>query len=213
MPRPYPPAPSPPLAVSPFPLGEREKRDLAGVLGLENLPQLVADGIAHAIACYKATQTGSPDTTIANTIAALDELKKKNRSYKKAVARLADDRSAVDYTTHSVIQPLAKSVVQNAPGAKEALWHAAYVRIDELKQHERIETATESLRLFCGFLRMIFNKASAPELRRNAQEGWRHCRQFALEVFTIADIDHADFDAHPERLTKYLGTEMGGIAP
>ena len=211
MPRPYPPAPSPPLAVSLFPLGEQEKRDLAKVLGLENLPQLVADEIAHAIACYKATQTGSPDTTIGNTIAALDELKKKGRAYKRAVARLADDRSAVDYTTHSVIQPLAKAVVQNACGAKEVLWHAASVRIDELREHERVETTTESLRLFCGFLRIIFNKASAPELRLNNLEGWRHCRQFALEVFTIADIDHADFDAHPERLTKYLGTDMGGI--
>jgi hypothetical protein len=29
-----------------------------------------------------------------------------------------------------------------------------------------------------------------------------------MEVFTIAGIDHADFDAHPERLTKYLGTDV-----
>jgi hypothetical protein len=169
---------------------------------------LVADTIAHAIACYKATQTGSPDTTIGNTIAALDELEKKGRAYQRAVARLADDRSAVDYTTHLVIQPLAKAVVQNAPGAKEALWHAASARIVELREHERVETTTESLRFFCGFLRLIFNKAAAPELKLNVQQGWRHCRQFALEVFTIADIDHADFDAHPERLTKYLGTDI-----
>jgi hypothetical protein len=29
-----------------------------------------------------------------------------------------------------------------------------------------------------------------------------------MEVFTIAGIDHADFEAHPERLTEYLGTDV-----
>jgi hypothetical protein len=29
-----------------------------------------------------------------------------------------------------------------------------------------------------------------------------------LQVFAVAGIDHADFDAHPERLTEYLGTEV-----
>jgi hypothetical protein len=29
-----------------------------------------------------------------------------------------------------------------------------------------------------------------------------------MEVFTIAGIDHGDFDAHPERLTAYVGTDV-----
>ena len=29
-----------------------------------------------------------------------------------------------------------------------------------------------------------------------------------MEVFTIAGIDHADFESLPERLTEYLGTDV-----
>ena len=121
MPRPYPPPPLTPPAVFPFNIAENEKRDLAKTLGLKNLPSEIADCIAHAIACYKATQAGSSDTTIGNTIAALDELRKKGPAYSKAVKRLASDQSAVDYTTHDIIQLLAKAALENKPGAEEAI--------------------------------------------------------------------------------------------
>jgi hypothetical protein len=32
-----------------------------------------------------------------------------------------------------------------------------------------------------------------------------------MEVFAIADIEQADFETHPNRLTEYLGTDVGGI--
>jgi hypothetical protein len=194
--------------VSPFALGDDGKRDLAKVLGLTAIPSQVSDAITEAITCYKATEAGSPETTIGNTLAALDELKKKGLAYQKAVARLANDMSGVDYTTHAALQSSAKAVLNNQPGAEEALARSADARSKELREHERAETAIEPLRFVCGVLRLIFNHAAAPEKRCTEKECWHHCRLFAMEVFTVADINHADFDAHPERLTKYLGADV-----
>jgi hypothetical protein len=207
MPRPYPPSPVSPLTLTPFNIGDSENRDLAKVLGLNSLPPEVSDVVAHAIASYRTTCAISSDTTVRNTQAELAELKKKGTPYRKSVRRLADDRSGVDYTTHGILQPLAAAALGDESGAREALIQAACARSDELQKHEKIETKTETLRLLCGFLRLIFNHASAPELRQTNQESWRHCRRFAIEVFTIAGIPH-DFEAHPERLTKYLGTDI-----
>lgn len=207
MPRSYPPSPVSPLTLTPFNIGASEKRDIAKVLGLNSLPPEVSNMVAHAIASYRTTSASSSDTTVRNTLAELYELKKKGTSYRNAVGRLADDRSGVDYTTHGILQPLAAAALGNEPGAREALVQAARARSEKLQKHERVETETEALRFFCGVLRIIFNHVSAPELRRTNKEGWRHCRQFAIEVFAIAEIPH-DFEAHPERLTKYLGTDV-----
>jgi hypothetical protein len=200
----------PPPTVAPFLIGDDEKRDLAKSLGLQSLPPPVAAGIAAAIANYKATEVGSPDTTIGNTLAALAELRrKKGRAYEKAVARLADDHSAVDDVTLTVLRPLASATLAGQPGAKEALAVAACARADELRAHKRVDPRTEALRLFCGWLRVIFNSAT-DHLKGHitTEEAWRQCREFALEVFTVAGIDHRDFDTHPARLTEYLGTEV-----
>jgi hypothetical protein len=102
--------------AEPFPIGDREKADLARVLRLERLPSELCDAISQAIGCYRATEAGSGGTTVANVLA----------------AALND-----------------------------------------------------------GF-----------------DESWRQCRRFAVEVFTITGIDHADFEAHPERLTEYLRTDV-----
>ncbi len=209
MPRPYPPAPmSPPPAAEPFPIGDREKADLANVLELERLPAELCDAISQAIGCYQATEAGSADTTVKNVLAALGELSKSGRVYDKAVKRLADDRSGVDYTTHEMLQPLAKAVLEGQPSSREALAQAAAKRAEELQARKRIAPPTESLRFFCGVLRLIFNQSGSPALRDGLDESWRQRRKFAMEVFTIAGIDHADFDAHPERLTEYLRTDM-----
>jgi hypothetical protein len=194
--------------VVPFSLTSAEKRSLACVLGLSGLSVDIAATIADAISAYKATETGSPDTTVGNTLAALAELEKSGRAYRKAVARIADDRAGIDYTTHGILQPLAKAVLAKDPNAAEALLRAASARAGELRQHKRVNPSTEPLRFFCGVLRLIFNKAAAPALRGTTEEGWHHCRRFAMEVFDIAGVDHADFDAHPERLTQYLGTDV-----
>lgn len=209
MPRPYPPAPVFPSPVPvPFPIGLREKADLARALKLDRVPPELCDAISHAIGCYQATKDGSKDTTIANILAELGELAKSGRAYEKAIHRLADDRSGVDYTTHQILQPLAMAVLKDEPGAREALAQAAAKRKEELRTHKRVAPPTEALREFCGILRLLFNRSGSPALRDGLDASWHQCRVFAIEVFTIAGIDHADFDAHPERLTEYLGTDV-----
>jgi hypothetical protein len=64
MPRPNPPPPAMKPSLLPFNLGDQQQRCLAKVLGHRTLPALAAGAIAEAIACYKATETGSPDTTV-----------------------------------------------------------------------------------------------------------------------------------------------------
>jgi len=192
----------------PFPISDRDKAELARVLGLDGLPPNLCEAISHSIGCYQATKNGSKETTVGNTLAALGELSKPGRAYKKAVQRLADERVGVDYTTHDILQPLATAVLKDEPGSPEALAQAAAKRMAELRAHERVAPPTECLRLFCGVLRLIFNQSGSPALHGSLDESWRWCRKFAMEVFTIAGIDHADFDAHPERLTKYLGTDV-----
>jgi len=197
MPRPYPPASIlPPPAPVPFPIGDREKADLARVLTLDGLQPGLCDAISHAIGCYQATKGGSNDTTVANTLAGLGELTKPGRAYEKAVQRLADERSGVDYTTHQMLQQLAKAVLKDEPGSREALsqprpsgWRSY--------QHSNVLLLRPSLCAFsAGFLRLIFNQSGSPALRGSLDGSWHQCRKFAMEVFTIAGIDHADFDAH-----------------
>jgi hypothetical protein len=192
-----------------FALDDQQKRALAKVLRLRALSPTISSAIAEAIANYKATEAGSPDTTVGNTLAALAELSRKGRAYKKSVARLADERSAVDDVTLKALQPLARATLAGHPGAEAALAQAAHARAQELHAHKRVNPRTESLRLFCGWLRVIFNAATDHlKGRVMTDEAWRLCRQFALEVFSVAGIDHADFGAHPERLTEYLGTDV-----
>ena len=210
MPRPNPPPPARIPTVVPFSLDVHQQRDLAKALGLKTLSPLVSDAIAAAIANYKATEEGSRDTTIGNTRAALAELGRKGRAYQKAVARLADDCSAVDDVTLKKVQSLARAVLAGDSGARGALAQAADARAEELRRYyKRVHPPTESLRLFCGWLRVIFNSATDHlKGQVTTDEAWRRCREFALEVFTVAGIDTADFHAHPERLTEYLGTDV-----
>jgi hypothetical protein len=209
VPRPTPPPPSRIPIAEPFNLDERQLRDLSGRLGVPSISPLVATAIAEAIACHKAAAVGS--STVGNTLAELRELKKSGRAYDRAVARLANDRSGVDYVTHALLQPLAKAVQAGDAVARDKLAQAAVSRTAELNQHPRVQTTKEPMRFFCGVLREIFRRAAAPALQAPLGDGWHHCRRFALEVFTIAGIEHADFDAHPERLTEYLGTDVSDV--
>jgi hypothetical protein len=189
-------------------LDDREKPNLAGTLGLTQIPSEVAGMIAEAIAAYRTTEAGSADTTVANILAAISELRQSGRGYIKAVTRIAHEQSGVDYTTHGILQPLAKAVLENEAGAKEALADAADRRASDLKQHKRVAPPTEAFRLFCGVLRLIYNHVASPPADAVVEENWRRCRRFAIEVFIVAGIDHAYFEAHPERLTEYLGTDV-----
>ena len=89
-------------------------------------------------------------------------------------------------------------------GAREALAEAAQVRAIELRGHPRVAPETEALRFFCGVLQSIFDAATSPTEGRT----WHKCGSFAREVLSVAAIEHADFDAHPERLKEYLGTDV-----
>jgi hypothetical protein len=208
MPRAY----SPPLVVAPivhpFVLDKGDKQRLARALGLVELSPEIALAISHVISCYMATQAGSKDTTVANTFVALGELGKKGRIYQKAVAKIADDRCGVDYTTHLALQPLAKGVLAGSIAAKEQLAEAVERRKIELQYYERVSPQTEALRFFCGSLRLIFNLAAASTLNSSIEDAWRYCRKFAMEVLTIAGIECPDFEGHPGRLTEYLGTDV-----
>jgi hypothetical protein len=121
--------------VLPFSLDDQQRHDLAKVLRLTTLSPEISGAIAAVIANYKATEAGSADTTIGNTLAALAELSRKGRTYKKAVARLADDRSAVDDVTLRVLQPLARAVLEGQHGAEVALAQGARARAEELRGH------------------------------------------------------------------------------
>jgi hypothetical protein len=194
-----------PPTLEPFTIEPEDRRRLARSLGFARLEGDLAGAIAHAISCYLATSGGNRETTVGATLAALAQLCRSGRAYDDAVARLADDRYAIDYTTHALLQPLARAVLSNKVNARATLEAAARQRAAELRAHPRIAPETEALRFFCGVLRTIFDAAAAPNIERT----WRNCRRFALEVLSIAGVDHADFDAHPERLDEYLGTEVG----
>ena len=172
---------------------------------MKELSESTVELIDRAVNCYRAPIRGSEDTTVANTLYALGQLEKRGRAREDALNLFADDRADVDYTTHNIMQSLAKAVLDGRPGSNDALAQAARDRIAELADHPRVATSTEPLRHFCGILRVIFFhvKGEIPE-----KEAWRRCRRFALAIFTAAGIDHADFGAHPQRLTEYLRTEV-----
>jgi hypothetical protein len=210
MPRPYLPRLVPrPKVVDSFCLATSEKKSIGKVLGLAKLPRRSVESINWAVNCYRATTSGSPSTTVANMLLALRQLEKHGRAREESLALFANDRAAVDYTTHKIVQPLAKAVLEGRPGSNEVLAQAARNSAEELAVHPRVATSIEPMRLFCGFLRLIFNESTAhlkDQIRE--EEAWRRCRQFALAIFTAAGIDHADFVSHPDRLTEYLGTDV-----
>jgi hypothetical protein len=203
MPRPYPPPSLSTPTVEPFVLESRDQARIAQTLGLDTLPSEIAAHVAHLIACFKATQDGSRDTSIANTLAALAELSRGGRDYMKVVSTFALERCGVDYTTLDRLQPLARAVLAGDPRARQALAEAARIRAAELSTHSRIAPKTEAFRFFCGCLRVTFAALASPATERSL----RNCRRFALAVFLSAEIEH-DFEAHPERLNEYLRTDV-----
>jgi hypothetical protein len=210
MPRAYlPRLVSRPRVADSFHLDERAKKCICETLSLKELRSGTVKSIEWAVNCYRATTSGSASTTVANTLLALRQFEKLGRPREESLALLADDRAAVDYTTHNALQPLVKSVLDGRTGANDVLAKAVLSRAAELAVHARVTTSMEPMRLFCGFLRVIFNGCTAHLKGRIIEEAaWRRCRRFAIEIFTAAGIDHADFDAHPERLTEYLQTDV-----
>jgi hypothetical protein len=193
-----------------FRLDQAAKRCIAQIIDLKRLAPRTIESINWAVNCYRAGKSGSASTTVANTLLALHQLEKRGRAREESLELLANDRGAVDYTTHNLLHSLAKAVLDRNPSADEALARVAQERVAALALHPRVSTSIEPMRLFCGVLRLIFNDCTVHLRGRVTEdEAWQRCRRFALEVFTAADTDHADFDAHPERLKEYLGTDVG----
>jgi len=204
MPRSYPPPLQSTPQVEAFELSQIDRRRLARTLEQQTLSTQVTPAISHAITAYKATRHGARETTKGTTLAALAQVTKPGREYEKAVSQLADDRSGVDYTTLEIVKPLAMAVLAGNAGAKQVLAEAAAIRVAALREIPRVAPRAEALRLFCGVLRLIFDDAAATTLDRT----WANCGKFALEVFAVSGIETADFEAHPERLTEYLRTDV-----
>lgn len=208
MPRAYVPRLIPRPKAGSFKLDPASERAIARTFGLERLPTETVEQVEAAVAAYRATEAGSQSTTVANTLLLLRQLEKQGPRRREALELLANDRAGVDDATHDALQNLAKAVLVVEPTADVELMEAARRRILELEQHPRIVTALESLRYFCGVLRLIFLECTNAHANGTAESRWHQCRQFTLAVFDAAGIAHADFDAHPERLTEYLGTKV-----
>jgi hypothetical protein len=192
-----------------FHLDEIAKKCICETLSLKRLQESTVKSIEHAVNCHRAIASGSASTTVANALLGLRHLENLGHRREEVLALLADDRGGVDYTTHNALQPLAKSVLEGRTGANDLLAKAVQKRAAELAVHPRVTTSLEPMRLFCGVLRVIFNACTAHlKAHISEEEAWHQCRRFAIEIFTAAGIEHADFDAHPERLTEYLQTDV-----
>jgi hypothetical protein len=193
-----------------FHLDAQAKKCIAETIDLKKLHKRTVESIDLCVNCYRATISGSASTTVANTLLALRQLEKPGRPRQESLALFADDRAAVDYTTHNAIQPLAKAVLDGRPGANDVLSHALLKREEELAVHPRVATSMEPMRLFCGFLRVIFNGSTAHlKGQITEEEAWRRCRRFAVEIFTAATAAACDlFDriAMPAGLTAVKET-------
>jgi FAD/FMN-containing dehydrogenase len=197
--------------IVPFKLGDGDKQNIARAIGADELSPEITEVIETNVACFRATQAGSKDCTVANARFALQQLKKKGRPRRNAIELLSHDRAAVDDATLDAIQPLAKAVLADKTGTGqtlEALLKAAGQREAELSQHPRIAPASEPFRFFCGRLRVIFLRYSTVHLNKPAEKAWHLCRCFAQAVFNAAQIEYHDFVIHPQRLTEFLKTDV-----
>ena len=190
--------------IEPFKLESFQRADISRTLGYDLLSPELADAIEHAIACFLATKDGNPDTTVANTIAALDEILAHGRTYEQAVQRIADDKSSVDCVTHDRLQALALAVMGGDVAARDGLDCAAREERGQLLRHRRITPKTEALHWFCVMLKLFFDEYAAKGLERTPANS----RVFALEALTIAGVNEPDFGTHPERLTEYMETDV-----
>ena len=210
MTRPYPPPSVPVPVAQSLKIDSTGEQCVARTLGLTSLSPEITSAIAHAVACYKATMGGSPGTTNGGVLAALKELSQPNKGpHNEAVSRAASHLSGLDYTTHHRIQPLALAVDRgDGLQSVDALSQASRARADEMTLHPRIDPGSEALKHFCGMLKLIFDNV----IPSGVQGVSHNCLSFAREVFLIGGIETADFDAHPDRLKKYLQTDVTLIA-
>jgi hypothetical protein len=184
-------------------LDETEKSEIARALGLARLSDESAAALQDVISVYKATLAEPIQTTPHASIAAISDVQRISKSLVKALARFTNERSGVDGETFDGMHPYATAVVTTLT----AFDLAAAEEKKRLKAHSRVYADQECLRQLCAGLRMLFFHFAEPGMCAG-ETARGPLRQFALEVFTIAGIDHADFASHPERLDELLEAEF-----
>jgi hypothetical protein len=186
-----------------FVLVETERSQVARALGLAFLSDECAATLEEVISLYRATLAEPIQTTPHASIAAISDVQRIGKRLAKALARFTNEGSGVDGETFDVMRPYATDVAT----ALTAFDLAAEEERKRLKAHSRIYADQECLRQLCAVLRMICFHFAEPGMR-TGERARRHLRKFALEVFAIAAIDHADFGSHPERLDDLLAAKF-----
>jgi len=204
VPKSIPPASIGPIDLDKFAvqLDARAQSEIARTLGIAVLPCLVRRMLEGAIQNYRATASVITETTPAAAIAAIDEVQKIGRHLAKALAQFTNERSAVDDETFEALSPSARGCL----AVLDRLQLAATSRKELLCKHPRVSPPHEQLRYFCGWLRLIYCAAAPSDQKTSNARA--QMREFALAVFNAVELDHADFETHPERLDELLATDV-----
>jgi hypothetical protein len=161
--------------------------------------------LQEAIALYRASLQDHR-TTKGPVKAAVQDLQMARRKLLDALTPFTDPISWVDIETFNALNPIAKQCL----GALRRLELVANAQVELTGR--RVYPATECLCQFCGTLRLFFHRFADPA-RTKSPDATKHLRHFALAVFEVVGIDHADFDAHPERLDEMLRTDALAAVP
>jgi hypothetical protein len=207
MPRPVRPARLGPPDIQQFikPLDTSSRSDIADKLGVAELSENAAGTLQELIAKYRASLEIAPTT--GQVMTAIRELQGAKGKLLGALADFTDENSWIDIETFGSLNP----VVKKCMAALEHLDSVANAQLARLGS-SRVSPATECLRQFCGTLRLFFQQF-ANAARTKSPRSTNHLREFALAVFDACDIDHADYDTHPERLDEMLRTDALAAAP
>jgi hypothetical protein len=163
--------------------------------------------LQEAIALYRASLQVHGTTKGAVKVAVQD-LQMARRKLLDALTPFTDPVSWVDIETFSALNPIAKQCLR-------ALRRLELVAKAQVERHagRRVYPETECLWQFCGTLRLFFHRFADPALTKSP-DATKHLRRFAFAVFEAAGIDHADYDAHPERLDEMLRTDaLAAVLP
>ena len=207
MPRPVAPARLGPPDVQQFiqPLEKSNRSDLARALGLREMSDNAAATLQQLIAVYRSSLPLAITTGQVRT--AIRDLQEAKRKLIGTLAPFTDENSWVDIETFGALNPIAKQCL----GVLRQLELVANAQV-ERHAGRRVYPATECLWQFCGTLRLFFHRLADPALIKSP-DATKHLRHFALAVFEAVGIDHADFDAHPERLDEMLRTDALAAVP
>jgi len=204
VPKSLPPVPIGSIAVDSFAvkLNAHAQAEIARTLGLAVLPCDVRSMLEDAIRTYRASASAAKGATRAAVIAAIDEAQRTGKRFANALIQFTNERSAVDEETFDALNPRARECL----AALERFHSNADAARERVREWPRINPLQEQLRHFCGWLRLIYCHATPNHAHDSNMQA--KMRKFALAVFVAMGLDHADFEAHPERLDELLATDI-----